>query len=255
MANIDIKEPVYSGTEINRLAKDIEEKVKGEKYQYPVLINYMTGEIIRLDKKCLVPVGPEKKLETLPGHSVQTYEFLAPDGTTQKIELAVMKNPVGSTLLKHASEVMQYAEALRKTANLFIMSGPEISLLKGNPNVGVLFADKLINYQGFSISAETEIRSCLGSNIPNSIVNKALNDHKDNRTLVYMKDRYLSAVLGQYAEGCLELSKAIEAAQSLAPVLDIQSTGSAVTVVNETPAKVQEIMTPEPKKDEFKSIM
>lgn len=256
-----MEKQVYSGTEINTLVRDVEEKVTGEKYAYPVMIDavgrggrpkaVLVRNLVELESKTFTH---DKNGTVIKGETA-LYEFDAQDGTKQKIRLAKTAIEDQVELLRTSADLLEYAEGMRKLTNLNIMTNKVMDVLVNNPNVGLLLSDKLLNNPGVSVVAEREIRECLGGvKAPIAQVNAATSKHTGTRTLVYMKDRYASAFISQYIEGCRQLANALEAGLKVVQPLDIQSTGVQPTVINEAPMQVTEIAHSEPKKD-MKSIM
>lgn len=267
MANINQKEPVYSGTQINSLVMDIESKAREEKFRYPVVIQddktgYGRSEVAVINKEAQ-KIKETKNINVDLGTikfvcPLRTIEFLGLDGTNQKIVLPngenVPNDPV--KLLRAIADIMEGAEALRKYCNLTLMTNKQMSSIS-SPSTGVLLADKLTDHQGVTVQAEQEIRMMLGGvNAPLAQVNAMLKQHDANRVVMSMKDKYLSACNRQYVDVIRLFADTLEKAGKTAPVTNIETTGAAPTVVNDINPVVQEVLLQTPKKDDgFKSIL
>lgn len=247
-------EKIYTPSELNRFAKDAEEKVRNVKGGYPVHISPNDGRtgapvvsILRLKK-----VGEDKIInhkfsaevkEMKDGKEVvknedifvfkarmATYEYIDPEtGETRRIDLPDFPKVSLPELYNFSADMAATSEAFRKLTIMQTMANPQV-VATGLPGTGIPLADRLSGTAGISYVVEGVLREEFKRKGYTGSVNAYIDAHESQRVITELKDKYWTALVNQYVAACRTIGKAVGDVSKV-QMINLASTGVAPTVV------------------------
>lgn len=247
-------EKIYTPSELNKLAQEIDKKCRESKSAYPmkwVPNDGKTGQPVPVLLQ-MTPVGEPKVIdynykdeatgvEFIFKCKLQTYEWY--DEKTKEMKritmpvLGAMPLPESYSL---TADMMEASDGQRKFTSLNTMCN---ALIQNSPlrTLSFLLADSLSEEPGIStlvesILAESHVKS--GSTLSQNLYIK---EYETSRVVAGMKEKYWSSLNNQYIGSCRTIAKILKENNIVESVTKLESTGIVPTILNEPNIAVNEI--------------
>lgn len=236
----------YTPSALNAFQKDAAERAKSSKWSYPCAIIATDGKgsgpcvsVLPMTEVgapttydySLKDQNSKKYLEFKA--QTQAYEFFIPEtGEMKRITIPLMPNVPLPELLKTASGIFRFTEALRKFVNMSVMTRHEIINL-GIKSSGIVLGDKLLGIPGINMFVEQGLRRIYETERSTVSINTFLSEHENSKVITELKDKNIASAMEQAAQACEKIAAGLEKKKGNVKVLNIGSTQTVPTVVAE----------------------